>query len=228
MVRPLTWIVGPQRMILSCRRSLFSAGSPPRSLVRYAGVVLGSASKLRSRIAPKRDAEAGSPPCVVDIADVPRRGPYRPWAALLQRRRARPLEARRTGRVASVPPASSGIAARNAPVSRLPSRTRVSVMPRASSRTGPRAGDTTSPLSLRHVSPGRRLLPRPVTRARAPRRTSRIASPSTGRVHERGRARGALGARPRPLAWRACARSRTRYDPSRTRPLGAACSVLGT
>ncbi|CAN5925184.1 hypothetical protein BH11MYX4_BH11MYX4_26230 [soil metagenome] len=52
--------------------------------MRYAGV-LGSASKLRSRLAPKR-AEVSSAPCAVeDIHDVPRRGPYRPWAALLQR-----------------------------------------------------------------------------------------------------------------------------------------------
>ncbi len=69
---------------LSLLSRLAASVPPPRfHTVRYAGV-LGSASKLRSRIAPKR-AEVSSPPVVEDIHDVPRRGPYRPWAALLQR-----------------------------------------------------------------------------------------------------------------------------------------------
>jgi hypothetical protein len=51
--------------------------------VRYAGV-LGSASKLRSRLSPKR-APTIPVPCVEDLADVPRRSPYRPWAELLRR-----------------------------------------------------------------------------------------------------------------------------------------------
>ena len=69
---------------LSLLSRLAASVPPPRfHTVRYAGV-LGSASKLRSRIAPKR-AEVSSPPVVEDIHDVPRRGPYRPWAALLLR-----------------------------------------------------------------------------------------------------------------------------------------------
>jgi hypothetical protein len=46
--------------------------------------VLGSASKLRSRLSPKRAAEP-SAPCVEDVAAVARRSPYRPWAELLWR-----------------------------------------------------------------------------------------------------------------------------------------------
>ena len=57
---------------------------PPRfHTVRYAGV-LGSASKLRSRLAPKR-ATASSAPCMHDVANVPRQSPYRPWAEVLKR-----------------------------------------------------------------------------------------------------------------------------------------------
>ena len=48
--------------------------------MRYAGV-LGSASKLRARIAPPRATPATSE----DIAAEGRRGRYRPWAELLKR-----------------------------------------------------------------------------------------------------------------------------------------------
>lgn len=69
---------------LSLLSRLVASVPPPRfHTVRYAGV-LGSASKLRSRLAPKR-AAAAPPPCVEHIADVPRRSPYRPWAELLKR-----------------------------------------------------------------------------------------------------------------------------------------------
>ncbi len=69
---------------LSLLSRLAASVPPPRfHTVRYAGV-LGSASKLRSRLAPKR-AVVSSPPVVEDVHDIPRRGPYRPWAALLQR-----------------------------------------------------------------------------------------------------------------------------------------------
>jgi hypothetical protein len=53
-----------------------------RHTVRYAGV-LGSASKLRARLVPKPSPRATR--CVEDIAEVPRRSPYRPWAELLKR-----------------------------------------------------------------------------------------------------------------------------------------------
>jgi len=50
----------------------------------YPGYRGRNPSKLRPRLAPKR-AEVSSAPCAVeDIHDVPRRGPYRRWAALLQ------------------------------------------------------------------------------------------------------------------------------------------------
>ena len=39
---------------------------------------------MRSRLAPKLAAPAPAP-CVEDIADVPRRSHYRPWAELLKR-----------------------------------------------------------------------------------------------------------------------------------------------
>ena len=69
---------------LSLLSRLRASVPPPRfHTVRYAGV-LGSASKLRSRLAPKRAATA-SAPCLEDVADVPRRCPYRPWAELLKR-----------------------------------------------------------------------------------------------------------------------------------------------
>jgi hypothetical protein len=69
---------------LSLLSRLCASVPPPRfHTVRYAGV-LGSASKLRSRLAPKRAASA-SGPSVEDVADVPRRSPYRPWAELLRR-----------------------------------------------------------------------------------------------------------------------------------------------
>jgi hypothetical protein len=55
-----------------------------RHTVRYAGV-LGSASKLRSRLAPKRAPASSDTPCMHDVANVPRRSPYRPWAELLRR-----------------------------------------------------------------------------------------------------------------------------------------------
>lgn len=69
---------------LSLLSRLCAAVPPPRfHTVRYAGA-LGSASKLRSRLAPKR-ASPASAPCATDIADMPRRSPYRPWAELLRR-----------------------------------------------------------------------------------------------------------------------------------------------
>jgi hypothetical protein len=69
---------------LSLLSRLCASVPPPRfHTVRYAGV-LGSASKLRSRLAPQR-ASASSTRCVQDVADVPRRSPYRPWAELLRR-----------------------------------------------------------------------------------------------------------------------------------------------
>ncbi|CAN5923895.1 hypothetical protein BH11MYX4_BH11MYX4_40350 [soil metagenome] len=69
---------------LSLLSRLCASVPPPRfHTVRYAGV-LGSASKLRSRLTPKRTPPA-APPCVEDVADVPRRSPYRPWAELLKR-----------------------------------------------------------------------------------------------------------------------------------------------
>ena len=69
---------------LSLLSRLVASVPPPRfHTVRYAGV-LGSASKLRSRLAPKRAAAAPAP-CVEDIKDVPRRSSYRPWAELLRR-----------------------------------------------------------------------------------------------------------------------------------------------
>ena len=69
---------------LSLLSRLCASVPPPRfHTVRYAGV-LGSASKLRARLTPKRAASAGAP-CVQDVEDVPRRGPYRPWAELLKR-----------------------------------------------------------------------------------------------------------------------------------------------
>ena len=73
---------------LSLLSRLCAAVPPPRfHTVRYAGV-LGSASKLRPRLAPKREAAALAP-CVEDVAEVPdvprRRSPYRPWAELLRR-----------------------------------------------------------------------------------------------------------------------------------------------
>ena len=69
---------------LSLLSRLCASVPPPRfHTVRYAGV-LGSASKLRARLAPKRPPMA-APPCVEDVADVPRRSPYRPWAELLRR-----------------------------------------------------------------------------------------------------------------------------------------------
>jgi hypothetical protein len=70
---------------LSLLSRLAASVPPPRlHTVRYAGV-LGSASKLRSRLAPKRSEAAASARCEEDLAAVPRRGPYRPWAALLKR-----------------------------------------------------------------------------------------------------------------------------------------------
>jgi hypothetical protein len=69
---------------LSLLSRLCASVPPPRfHTVRYAGV-LGSASKLRSRLSPKR-ASASSAPWVEDVADVARRRPYRPWAELLKR-----------------------------------------------------------------------------------------------------------------------------------------------
>jgi hypothetical protein len=69
---------------LSLLSRLCASVPPPRfHTVRYAGV-LGSASRLRARLAPKRAATAPVP-CAEDIADVPRRSPYRPWAELLRR-----------------------------------------------------------------------------------------------------------------------------------------------
>jgi hypothetical protein len=60
---------------LSLLSRLCASVPPPRlHTVRYAGV-LGSASKLRSRLAPK--VAPASAPCVEDVADVPRRSPYR-------------------------------------------------------------------------------------------------------------------------------------------------------
>jgi hypothetical protein len=65
---------------LSLLSRLCASVPPPRfHTVRYAGV-LGSASKLRSRLAPKRAAVAAA-----GVEDVPRRSPYRPWAELLRR-----------------------------------------------------------------------------------------------------------------------------------------------
>ena len=66
--------------------------------MRYAGV-LASASPpsgitkrvklrsrlVRSRLAPKGAAEPTVARCAEDLADVPRRSPYRPWAELLKR-----------------------------------------------------------------------------------------------------------------------------------------------
>jgi hypothetical protein len=64
-----------------------SVPPPRRHTVRYAGV-LASASKLRARLGPKR-ARVGQEPAqssrVEDLANVPRRRPYRPWAELLRR-----------------------------------------------------------------------------------------------------------------------------------------------
>lgn len=69
---------------LSLLSRLCASVPPPRfDTVRYAWV-LGSASKLRARLGPKR-ASAAPAPCVEDVADVPRRAPYRPWAELLKR-----------------------------------------------------------------------------------------------------------------------------------------------
>jgi hypothetical protein len=69
---------------LSLLSRLCASVPPPRfHTVRYAGV-LGSASKLRSRLAPKRAATA-SARCVEDVVDLPRRRSYRPWAELLRR-----------------------------------------------------------------------------------------------------------------------------------------------
>ena len=69
---------------LSLLSRLCASLPPPRfHTVRYAGV-LGSASKLRSRLAPKCTPRA-PPPGVEDVADVPRRSPYRGWAELLRR-----------------------------------------------------------------------------------------------------------------------------------------------
>jgi hypothetical protein len=69
--------------LFSLLSRLVASVPPPRfHTVRYAGV-LGSASKLRSRLAAKRAVAV--PPCVADLADVPRRSPYRPWAELLKR-----------------------------------------------------------------------------------------------------------------------------------------------
>jgi hypothetical protein len=72
------------RLCASCRHRAFPVGDhEARHTVRYAGV-LGSASKLRSRLLPKRAVPAQAP-CVEDVTDVPRRSPYRPWAELLKR-----------------------------------------------------------------------------------------------------------------------------------------------
>ena len=69
---------------LSLLSRLCASVPPPRfHTVRYAGV-LGSASKLRARLAPKR-APMAPARCVEDVADLPRRSPYRPWAELLRR-----------------------------------------------------------------------------------------------------------------------------------------------
>ena len=68
---------------LSLLSRLAASVPPPRfHTVRYAGV-LGSASKLRARLAPK--PPTATAPCVEDIANVPRPSPYRPWAELLRR-----------------------------------------------------------------------------------------------------------------------------------------------
>lgn len=70
---------------LSLLSRLCASVPPPRfHTVRYAGA-LGSASKLRSRLAPKRAPPACAPCVEEDIADMPRRSPYRPWAELLKR-----------------------------------------------------------------------------------------------------------------------------------------------
>jgi len=70
---------------LSLLSRLCAAVPAPRfHTVRYAGV-LASASKVRSRLAPKRAAEPTFARCAEDLADVPRRSPYRPWAELLKR-----------------------------------------------------------------------------------------------------------------------------------------------
>jgi len=70
---------------LSLLSRLCASVPPPRfHTVRYAGV-LGSASKLRSRLAPKRAPASSDTPCMHDVANVPRRSPYRPWAELLRR-----------------------------------------------------------------------------------------------------------------------------------------------
>jgi len=72
---------------LSLLSRLAASVPPPRlHTVRYAGV-LASASKLRPRLAPKPTLPPVSPACVEAeaTADLPRRGPYRPWAELLRR-----------------------------------------------------------------------------------------------------------------------------------------------
>jgi hypothetical protein len=89
---------------LSLLSRLCAAVPPPRfHTVRYAGV-LASASPpsgitkrvklrsrlvrsrlVRSRLAPKGAAEPTVARCAEDLADVPRRSPYRPWAELLKR-----------------------------------------------------------------------------------------------------------------------------------------------
>jgi hypothetical protein len=70
---------------LSLLSRLCASVPPPRfHTVRYAGV-LGSASKLRSRLVPKRAAEPAVARCVEDVADMPRTSLYRPWAELLRR-----------------------------------------------------------------------------------------------------------------------------------------------
>ena len=62
---------------LSLLSRLCASVPPPRfHTVRYAGV-LGSASKLRSRLAPKCTPRA-PPPSVEDVAVVPRRSPNSP------------------------------------------------------------------------------------------------------------------------------------------------------
>jgi hypothetical protein len=72
---------------LLCR--LAAAVPYPRfHTVRYSGV-LASASKLRPKIAPKQEPAAaeGDDACVHHAreCEVPKRGPYRPWAELLKR-----------------------------------------------------------------------------------------------------------------------------------------------